>query len=325
MAYVGSSALVLAIPPVYEFCSDHFSNTPTLEGALIVETVNGVLDQCQSLKNKVIEDAAKIFRLSEEVAETRFHSAEMKLEVLSLNSQVSELNGIVNRVQLQLMDNNEQMNKAALLLGNYIAYQKCMGDCASNENVRLLRELQDANVSDQLVIDPSLLELEMDENMNRGNMSNRFEEISDIVLRMTNVEHMHQQRLIDIIESLHFVNIILSYCCIIQKMNKNTVNYFAILRVMKANKLKIDAICMDTEDILDMPREDNMQVSDEVKKYMFVKIGAFTSCKVNKFYNTNIKNFLSEIELVQEIEDLLIDKDYKFIFQDFMPSILTHN
>jgi len=82
---------------------------------------------------------------------------------------------------------------------------------------------------------------------------------------------------------------------------------------------------MDTEDILDMPREDNMQVSDEVKKYVFVKIGAFTSCKVNKFYNTNIKNFLSEIELVQEIEDLLIDKDYKFIFQDFMPSILTHN
>jgi len=325
LAYVGSSALVLVAPVVYEFVSDRFSNNPTLEGSIITETINSVLDQCRILKNIAMADAEKIFRLSEEVTDSRLRTAEMNLEVLSLNSQISDLHGTVNRVQLQLIDSSEQMSKAALMLGDFISHQKCMGDFNLYENVRLLRELQNGNGSTEPVIDPSLSEVEMHENRNRGNIFNRFEEIQDIVLGMTNVEYMHQQGLMDIILSLYFVNIILSYCCIIQKMNHNTTNYFAILRVMKANQLKIEAIRMDTEDILDISREDAIPITDEVKKYMFVKIGAFTSCKVNKFHNQNIKNYSSEIEQVNEIEDLLIDEEFKFVFQDFIPSVLTHD
>jgi len=325
LAYFGSSALVLVAPVVCEIFSDRFSNKPTLEGSIITESVNSVLDQCRILKENAIADASRIFWLSEEVTDSQLRTAEMNLEVLSLNSQVSDLHGTVNRVQLQLIDSSEKMNRAALLLGDFISHQKCMCDYNLYENVRLLRELQDGNASTGTVIDPSISELQTHENMNRGNIFNRFEELQDIVLGMTNVEYMHQQGLMDIIVSLYFVNIILSYCCIIQKMNHKTTNYFAILRVMQMNQLKIDAIRMDTEDIIDISRENAVPISDEVKKHIFVKIGAFTSCKVKKFHNQNIKNYLSEIEKVDEIEDLLIDEEFKFVFQYFMPSVLTHD
>ena len=66
LAYFGSSALVLVAPVVCEIFSDRFSNKPTLEGSIITESVNSVLDQCRILKENAIADASRIFWLSEE-------------------------------------------------------------------------------------------------------------------------------------------------------------------------------------------------------------------------------------------------------------------